>query len=31
MGVAHHSSYVAWFEETRVEFLRALVGGTPPA
>jgi acyl-CoA thioester hydrolase len=27
MGVAHHSSYVAWFEEARVEFLRQL--GTP--
>lgn len=24
MGVAHHSSYVAWFEEARVEYLRAL-------
>jgi acyl-CoA thioester hydrolase len=24
MGVAHHSSYVPWFEETRVEYLRAL-------
>jgi acyl-CoA thioester hydrolase len=24
MGVAHHSSHVAWFEETRVEYLRAL-------
>lgn len=24
MGVAHHSSYAAWLEEARVEFLRAL-------
>lgn len=24
MGVAHHASYVAWFEETRVAYLRAL-------
>lgn len=24
MGVAHHSSYVAWLEETRVAYLRAL-------
>ncbi|MGA1525655.1 MAG: acyl-CoA thioesterase, partial [Planctomycetota bacterium] len=23
MGVAHHSSYVAWFEETRTEWMRA--------
>ena len=23
MGVAHHSSYVAWFEEARTEWLRA--------
>ncbi|MEX1217438.1 MAG: thioesterase family protein [Acidimicrobiales bacterium] len=27
MGVAHHSSYVAWLEAARVEFLRSL--GTP--
>ena len=27
MGVAHHSSYVAWLEASRVEFLRKL--GTP--
>jgi acyl-CoA thioester hydrolase len=27
MGVAHHSSYVAWLEAARVEFLRKL--GTP--
>ena len=27
MGVAHHSSYVAWLEASRVEFLREL--GTP--
>ena len=27
MGVAHHSSYVAWLEAARVEFLREL--GTP--
>lgn len=27
MGVAHHSSYVAWLEEARVELLRDL--GTP--
>ena len=27
MGVAHHSSYVAWLEVARVEFLRSL--GTP--
>ena len=27
MGVAHHSSYVAWFESARVEMLRSL--GTP--
>ena len=27
MGVAHHSSYVAWLEAARVEFLRDL--GTP--
>ena len=24
MGVAHHSSYVAWFEEARVAYLREL-------
>ena len=24
MGVAHHSSYIAWLEEARVEFLRHL-------
>jgi len=24
MGVAHHSSYVAWFEESRVAYLRDL-------
>jgi acyl-CoA thioester hydrolase len=24
MGVAHHSSYVAWFEESRVAYLREL-------
>ena len=24
MGVAHHSSYAAWLEEARVEFLRSL-------
>jgi acyl-CoA thioester hydrolase len=23
MGVAHHSSYVAWFEETRTEWMRS--------
>lgn len=27
MGVAHHSSYIAWLEVARVEFLRSL--GTP--
>ena len=27
MGVAHHSSYVAWLEASRVEYLRHL--GTP--
>lgn len=27
MGVAHHSSYIAWLEAARVEFLRSL--GTP--
>jgi acyl-CoA thioester hydrolase len=27
MGVAHHSSYAAWLEASRVEFLREL--GTP--
>jgi len=27
MGVAHHSSYVAWFEESRVALLRSI--GTP--
>lgn len=24
MGVAHHSSYVLWFEETRTEWMRSL-------
>ncbi|MDA1222800.1 MAG: thioesterase family protein [Planctomycetota bacterium] len=24
MGVAHHSSYVMWFEETRTEWMRAI-------
>jgi len=24
MGIAHHSSYILWLEETRVAFLRAL-------
>ena len=24
MGVAHHASYVVWFEEARIEFLRSL-------
>ena len=24
MGVAHHSSFVAWFEETRTEWMRSL-------
>lgn len=23
MGVVHHSNYIRWFEETRVEFMRA--------
>jgi acyl-CoA thioester hydrolase len=26
-GVAHHASYIVWFEVTRIEYLRRFRGG----